>query len=86
MPYIDQPSREWYEPQLKQLALLLRRDQPGHLNYLLTRLIVAWLPIRPCYADYNTVLGVLEAAKLELYRRMVADYEDSKCEENGDVY
>jgi len=38
------------------------------------------------YATLNTVIGVLECAKLELYRRVVADYEDQKCEENGDVY
>jgi len=28
---------------------------------------------------------VLEAAKLELYRRQVAVYEDAKIFENGDV-
>jgi len=33
-----------------------------------------------------TVTGVLECAKLELYRRIAAPYEDTKIEENGDVY
>jgi len=32
------------------------------------------------------VIGVLESVKMELYRRKIADYEDEKCEENGDVY
>jgi hypothetical protein len=32
------------------------------------------------------MIGVLECAKLELYRRVAAPYEDAKCEDNGDVY
>lgn len=32
------------------------------------------------------ILGVLEGAKLELYRRKIALYEDIKIKENGDVY
>ena len=32
------------------------------------------------------MVGVLECAKLELYRRMAAPYEDEKIEDNGDVY
>jgi len=31
-------------------------------------------------------VGVLECAKMELYRRVAAPYEDKKKEENGDVY
>jgi hypothetical protein len=30
-------------------------------------------------------MGVLESAKLELYRRKIAPYEDDKIAENGDV-
>jgi hypothetical protein len=35
---------------------------------------------------YNDVIGALECCKLELYRRMVAPYENTKIKENGDVY
>ena len=38
------------------------------------------------YSEINSVIGVLECAKMELYRRIAAPYEDKKCEENGDVY
>jgi len=38
------------------------------------------------YAHLNEVVGVLECAKLELYRRVVAPYEDQKMTESGDVY
>lgn len=33
----------------------------------------------------SRVLGVLEAVKLEFYRRVVAPYEEAKMKENGDV-
>jgi len=38
------------------------------------------------YDDYNTLIGVLENIKLELYRRKIIPYEDIKIKENGDVY
>jgi len=38
------------------------------------------------YAELNEVIGVLECAKQELYRRVVAPYEDGKAKINGDVY
>jgi hypothetical protein len=38
------------------------------------------------YADYNSIIGVLECAKLEIYRRTAAPYEDEKIEQNGDVF
>lgn len=37
------------------------------------------------YIEYD-ILGALEGAKLELYRRKISPYEDIKIEENGDVY
>jgi hypothetical protein len=38
------------------------------------------------YRTINDVLGALEGAKLEFYRRVAAPYEDQKIQENGDVY
>jgi hypothetical protein len=38
------------------------------------------------YAHLNEAIGVLECAKLELYRRVAAPYEDEKITESGDVY
>lgn len=62
---------------------------PGELNYCITRLVLHYLSQggpTPSYAGMNAVIGVLECAKLELYRRMVAPYESVKCLENGEVY
>lgn len=63
-----------------------RVGEIGELNYLITRLVVDYLGEEPNYRKINEVIGVLECAKLELYRRVAAPYEDKKCDENGDVY
>lgn len=62
------------------------QGKPGKLNYIITRLVIMSLPPEPRYEDFNRAVGVLECAKLEFYRRMVAAYEDRKRSENGDVY
>ncbi len=64
---------------------------PGELNYVFTSIILDYFQrfskvVKPNYTVYNEVIGVLECVKQELYRRMVAPYEDQKCRENGDVY
>jgi hypothetical protein len=60
---------------------------PGELNYLITRAIQEYLGLyTPSYEKLNSAIGALECAKMELYRRMVAPYEDKKIKENGDVY
>ena len=64
----------------------------GELNYLVTRVVDAYLSRsagndgRTRYAHLNEAIGVLECAKLELYRRVAAPYEDMKRQEAGDVY
>jgi len=59
----------------------------GELNYVITQLLVKYQLHHPtCYQTYNDMVGVLESSKLELYRRLIADYEDSKIAANGDVY
>ena len=81
MPYID----------LKDRSRLAGGEAPGdagQLNFAITRLIDDYLHRRGGvrYLHINEVIGVLECAKLELYRRIAAPYEDSKIAENGDVY
>ena len=57
----------------------------GSLNYIITRICYWWLGKSPRYEDFNSVLGVLEAVKSELYRRKIAPYEDGKVYEHGDI-
>lgn len=81
MPYITPERRE---------AILAgaKPQDPGELNYAITVLVDNYLKdkgeIR--YAHLNEVIGAIDCAKLELYRRIAAPYEEKKIAENGDVY
>jgi len=81
MPYIDQNARERID----------HGDKPetaGELNYAVTKLVDDYLQAKGAirYAHLNEVIGALECAKLELYRRIAAPYEDAKIASAGDVY
>lgn len=83
MPYISQVSRVDIDYRLEPLVEFVAT--PGQANYAITALLLRAL--RPqTYTEYNSVIGVLECCKLEMYRRAVAPYEDRKASENGDVY
>ena len=91
MPYIKDEDRERIEktktafPITEELAG--RIESCGELNYVITRLldecIQNW---GESYQTYDEIIGAIECAKLELYRRKIALYEDIKVEENGDVF
>lgn len=85
MPYIEQAARE-------RMAGGAEPENAGELNYALTRVVDDYLVRlgaqagRLRYAHLNEAIGALECAKLELYRRIAAPYEDAKIDESGDVY
>jgi hypothetical protein len=83
MPYINQPIRDMIdETPLGDVDV----NTPGELNYAFTRLAHNYLRANgESYSNFNDIIGALEGAKLELYRRRVVPYEDKKIEENGDV-
>lgn len=87
MPYIKMEDRVKYEEVLKALIDILKglpvERIDGELNYVITRLLKESYPLR--YFNLNRAVGVLECAKLEYYRRVVAPYEDVKIRESGDV-
>lgn len=81
MPYIPTTTRA----RLKQLPLTM--TNAGELNYVITRILLDYLNVNDTrYQTLNDCIGVLECAKLELYRRLAAGYEDQKAKEHGDVY
>ncbi len=86
MPYIDNNKREEIDPLVEQLRDIL--GSMGDLNYTITRLCDAYLTTEEGirYSRLNDLVGALECAKLELYRRVAAPYEDKKAKENGDAY
>lgn len=80
MPYIKANKR------LPLKLYISQPSTPGELNFCITSLVIDYIGASPDYARINEVIGVLECAKLELYRRIAAPYEDRKIKENGDVY
>ena len=87
-------------PYIKQIDRITRplsgAMTPGELNFRITELVSEFLMtlatsplnnrVGVRYAHINSAIGVLECAKLELYRRIAVPYEDVQCDLNGDVY
>lgn len=86
MPYIKPDDKERFSQALEQLAAS-PPTTPGELNYLVSQLsILFWFNSGQNYQAINDILGSLEGAKLEFYRRLASPYENKKIAENGDVY
>lgn len=88
MPYIDQPSRDVLDPYVAGVISEFASAEysPGALNYVITQLCRGFLGDQVNYTAFNEVIGVLECAKQELYRRAVVPYENNKRDLNGEVY
>lgn len=79
MPYVPQEVRAALEARLA--------EYPGELNYMFTCIVDDYVRTKGLsYTTLNEVVGVLECAKLELYRRVASPYEDKAIDRNGDVY
>jgi hypothetical protein len=78
MPYIPKSQREKVESGLYVDA--------GSLNYAFTQMIDDYITQHELnYQTCNDIVGAMECCKMELYRRLVAGYEDKKILLNGDV-
>lgn len=87
MPYINKNSRDFLDYIIDDLIGAFNQhdiSRDGSLNYVISSVINNLYDTN--YTDLNAAIGVLECAKMELYRRVVAPYEDTKIIENGDVY
>jgi hypothetical protein len=59
----------------------------GDLNFMITTMIQMYMKTGPLnYQMINDIVGALEGAKTEFYRRVAVPYEELKIKENGDVY
>ena len=85
MPYIpEERRREFDKFHVSKLAQEI--ENCGELNYVITHIILDYVFFHgEKYQSYNDILGALDGARLELYRRHIASYEDKKIAENGDV-
>jgi len=91
MPYIPKDQRESLDPTIISLACrILAHDElerAGVLNYAISSLLSRLSDGEGLnYRNINRMIGVLECAKLELYRRLASPYEDQKMKANGDVF
>ena len=92
MPYINSDDREKFLEDSKGGYVELLREigikcqTAGELNFCFTLIAQHYLKNKGLnYQHINDIVGALEGAKLELYRRIAAPYEDLKIEQNGDV-
>jgi hypothetical protein len=85
MPYIKDEERRIYSPNAYGMPTAIT---VGQLNYQITEVcnLYRWSKDKASYQTINDILGALEGAKLEFYRRLAAPYEDQKIKQNGDVY
>lgn len=75
-------------PYIKPEARNIEARDVGGLTYLLVWLCDDYLARRE-KVDFQGIaetIAALECAKLELYRRIAAPYEDRKRKENGDAF
>ena len=80
MPYIPLEERA-------ELAAGDPIKTPGRLNYILSVAILRYYRnSAQNYQAVNDIMGALEGAKQEFYRRVAIPYEDYKIKQNGDVY
>ena len=83
MPYIkNEIERRQVGNVFAKFTRYFGKNFTGYLNLFLFYLAAYSCD---CYADYRDFIGELEMAKLEIYRRKIAPYEDKKIIENGDV-
>ena len=86
MPYISKQARECTDRHLTQLIWRGTSITPGFLNYVISKAIHLYVKYKGLNQTHlNDVIGVLDSAKQEFYRTVVAPYEDKKRKENGSV-
>lgn len=87
MPYIKKSKRDNLYPHVENLISALKQNafNEGEVNYVISRIVKAAFDSNPCYSEINKLMGAMESAKLEFYRRMAVPYEEEKIKENGDI-
>lgn len=94
MPYITQQDRDRLDDKenlscnLYSVADIVVKESKldGVLNYCITKMLLSIVKSKgESYSLYNTLIGVLECVKHELYRKQVSLYEDKKIKENGEI-
>jgi hypothetical protein len=92
MPYLTEfEKREFnYDNRINDLTDYLNnkpiQELTGHINYLNFIIAKRWIKKNgKKYFVFATIIGTLVCCILEIYRRLVAPYEEEKIKINGDV-
>lgn len=91
MPYLEEGDK--YEVDAHGLNQLLEycirlelKYFAGVLNYIIFKIVRRWIKQNGRkYFCFATIVGTMICSVLEIYRRLIAPYEDTKIAENGDV-
>lgn len=82
MPYVKQEIRK----ELDEVVEFMKQKgvkPDGKLNYILYKFCLD--TVDPSYNNFKNYLAELHESEEEIRRRILAAYEDSKKQENGDV-
>lgn len=82
MPYIKTEKRDMMDSIVEMMKALDIKAN-GDLNYILFK--YCKYSVSPSYNNYKNFCGELRQCATEIERKILAPYEDSKIEENGDV-
>ena len=84
MPYIsNEKNRRKDMDKIVKLMGELNVKANGDLNYILYAFCKRYTI--PSYNNYKNFIGELDCCAREIYRRLIAEYEDEKIYTNGDV-
>lgn len=93
MPYIKKEHRKFYDADIKKMVKKVvdleeesASSLPGEITYIVTKVLHQYgETLEESYSAYNTLIGILETAKLELYRSALGPYEDKKKKKHGKI-
>lgn len=92
MPYIPREERPSHRIAIDILTdnlskLVDENKVGGNLNYVISSICKGYLEKSggTRYYKLEKLIGCLECVKLELYRRVAAEYEDKAIASNGDI-
>ena len=83
MPYIKEHDRRMFHKQIINIVETI--DEPGELCYCIYTILKELTDRNRKFKTIASIIGEVECAKLEYYRRIASPYEDIKFEENGDI-
>ena len=82
MPYIKPENRTKFNSPIEDVVAALTVNEQFDV---ISSVVWELFKKNPRYSTANNLMGVLECVKAEFYRRQVANLEDRKIIENGDI-